>query len=1323
MQIDTKTSYEPDEVHRPGAMENSAALHDNLSANCQSEGDLTSLTLSEVIDAKSLQPMMESFHRITGIGCAIVQTDGEVLVAVGWQEICRKFHRKSTQSLKGCIESSILLSQHPAASGAFKVHRCRNGLWEMATPIELSGRHMGNIVIGQFFYTDEKVDPEQFCEQAQYYEFDKSEYIEAFQRVPRFDRKTVEEAMAFYGNLAEMISTLGFSADRLRKSLIERRQAERALQESNQLFHQIAEQSRTYTWGVDLEGLFTSVSSVVELVLGYRPDEIIGKMHLYDLHVEQGREAFKSAALGVFKRKEPFVNLENDALTRDGRIVRLLTHGIPQIDADGNLLGYRGSAADITERKRAEIFRNLSVEALSILIESTEFSVSIRRILSAIKQTTGCDAVGMRLQRDEDFPYFSQTGFSSEFLLKENSLVARDADGRICRDFEGQVSLECTCGLVIRGKTDPSNPLFTKGGSAWTNNSSMLLEIPAADDPRLNRRNKCIYHGYASFALVPIRAGGAISGILQLNSHREGLFRLADIQELEGIAAHIGEALVRKRAEDALWDSEKKHRNLIQNLSVGIVVHASDRRILLFNQVACDILGLSDEQMTGTVADQTWYFVYEDGHRMAVADYPVMRVLTTGKPLVNAVIGVVRPEGEGRAWMLVNAFPQCDERQQVQQVVVTFIDITERKQAEEALREGEKYIKSIFRSAPVGIGVVVNRVLKQVNDRLCEMTGYTENELLNKNSRCLYPDDEAYAFVGRAKYAQIHERGTGTVETRWVRKGGLVFDVLLSSTPIDFSDLSKGVTFTALEITEQKLAEAALRKSEERLRLAMAATKQGWFELNVQTGEVTVSPEYPPMIGYDPADFSSSLQWWLEGIHPDDREAVLERYQICIATGETVSMDYRRLTSWGEWKWIRSTGSIVEHDDRQAPLRMAGTHADITDFKRAEAEKEKLQAQLTQSQKMESVGRLAGGVAHDFNNMLGVILGYTELALTRVDQNSKLCTDLIEVRKAAKRSADLTRQLLAFARRQTVAPKILDLNETIEGMLKMLRRMIGEGINLVWSPGNGVGQVKMDPSQVDQVLANLCVNAQDAIADTGKIVIETGHASFDEKYCIHHTDFIPGDYVVMAVSDNGCGMDKETQANIFEPFFTTKEIGMGTGLGLAMVYGIVKQNGGFINTYSEPGQGTTFRVFLPRHAKELEVLAEPVQTPPVRGSEIILLVEDEPAMLELSMRMLEELGYKVLAANTPREAMGLAREHSGGFDLLMTDVVMPEMNGRDLAKHLLLLFPGIKHLFMSGYTANVIAHHGVLDEDIRYIQKPFSLNDLGAKLREVLDEE
>ncbi len=651
----------------------------------------------------------------------------------------------------------------------------------------------------------------------------------------------------------------------------------------------------------------------------------------------------------------------------------------------------------------------------------------------------------------------------------------------------------------------------------------------------------------------------------------------------------------------------------------------------------------------------------------------------------------------------------------LQSVANLLAEAVARKQMEDALCESRERLQSIFRVAPIGIGMVHNRVLLEVNPRICEMTGYSEDELVGQNARILYPTDEDFDYVGQEKYRQIAGTGTGAVETRWRRKDGTILHILLASTRLRPGDSTGEIVFTALDITERKQAEGALRESEERLRLAVASAQQGIYDVDIPTGEAKVNDEYALMLGYDPATFQESDRTWMERLHPDDREMVVPIYQAYIAGKlPDYRVEFRLRTAAGDYKWILSQGRIVEWDADGKPLRMLGTHTDIT-------ERRLMEEQLRQALKMEAIGRLAGGVAHDFNNMLQAILGHAQLALDQVGHNPPVRDSLLEIQKAAQRSADLTGQLLAFARRQTIAPQVLDLNATIEGMLKMLSRLIGENILLEWKPSPQLWPVKMDPAQVNQILINLAINARDAIPGSGTVTIETANVTLDESDCAAHPGFFPGDYAVLAVSDTGAGMDKATLEHIFEPFFTTKGLGQGTGLGLSTVYGIVKQNNGFINVYSEPGRGSTFKIYLPRTAEETQ--SEPALTTPevLHGTETVLIVEDEKTILNLGRTILEHYGYTVLTACQPTGALALARDYPGEIHLLITDVVMPEMNGRELRDKIKTFRPKIKTLFMSGYTANAIAHQGVLDEDVEFLQKPFSVHLMAEKVRAVLD--
>ncbi len=530
-----------------------------------------------------------------------------------------------------------------------------------------------------------------------------------------------------------------------------------------------------------------------------------------------------------------------------------------------------------------------------------------------------------------------------------------------------------------------------------------------------------------------------------------------------------------------------------------------------------------------------------------------------------------------------------------------------------------------------------------------------------------------------------------------------------------------GLVATLTDVTEQKCAAEELKERERQLS-SMISNLPGFVYrcANDHNWTMTfISEQCAELTGYRASDFLQNKITYNEIVRPDYREPLREKWQETLRRKDFFEDEYPIIAASGETRWVWERGRGV-FDPSGELLFLEGFIWNVTDRKREEQEKEKLRIQLTQAQKMESVGRLAGGIAHDFNNMLSVILGRVDMGMMRVDPAQPLYKDLQEIRKAAERSANLTRQLLAFARKQTVSLKVLDLNETVERMLKILQRLIGEDIEIVWRPGKAPSPVKMDPVQIDQILFNLCVNAKDAIGGVGRIIIETENAIFDDDHCAVHRDFLPGDYATLCVSDNGCGMDAATLDKLFEPFFTTKAVGQGTGLGLSTVYGIVQQHSGFIHVYSEPGKGSTFRIYLPRH---LDASAEPAgkeNAAAATGTETILLVEDEPAILEMVRIMIRRLGYTVLSAGKPTEAMELARNFTGEIHLLMSDVIMPEMNGRDLARSIASLHPQIRLLFMSGYPANVIARQGVLDEGVHFIQKPFLMKDLATKLREAV---
>lgn len=453
-----------------------------------------------------------------------------------------------------------------------------------------------------------------------------------------------------------------------------------------------------------------------------------------------------------------------------------------------------------------------------------------------------------------------------------------------------------------------------------------------------------------------------------------------------------------------------------------------------------------------------------------------------------------------------------------------------------------------------------------------------------------------------------------------------------------------------------------------------------------------------------------------DGISREFFDEIVEK----MGSGTTFVFERRHRKRDGSIFWVEVSAKLARYGNN--PPVIIAREIDITDRKQAEEERKVLLEQLLQSQKMESIGRLAGGVAHDFNNMLGAILGNVELAKLNLDTEHPLQEELCEIEKAAVRSVELTRHLLGFARKQPASPRVLNINDVVENMFRMLQRLIGENVHLEWLPAEDLWSVRIDPSQIDQIFTNLLVNARDAIDSTGNITIETQNVVIDEDYARTHQDFVPGEYVMFAISDTGCGMDHELKGKIFEPFFTTKPQGQGTGLGLSTVYGIVLQNGGFIHVYSEVDKGTTFKIFIPRCRDMDDVVEAPRDDKIVeKGSETILLVEDEEAVLNLGKKILESLGYRVLTAKNPVSALKKVDAFDQPIDLLITDVMMPEMNGKELSEKLKELYPSIRSLYMSGYTANVIAHNGVIDRETNFIQKPFTRIQLAKSVRTILD--
>ena len=651
-------------------------------------------------------------------------------------------------------------------------------------------------------------------------------------------------------------------------------------------------------------------------------------------------------------------------------------------------------------------------------------------------------------------------------------------------------------------------------------------------------------------------------------------------------------------------------------------------------------------------------------------------------------------------------------------------DVTEQRENAKALRHALQKLDAHMENSPVAV-IECDHAFRVIrwSREAARIFGWSQAEIMGKTVaelKWVHDDDVALVQKTQEAIASGEQLQPFSTNHNHRKDGSVILCEWYNSATYDEAGRLQSVLSFVLDITQRRRAEDRLRQSQSNLARSQQIGHLGSWEWDIPNQTLFWSDELYRIFGVT-REFALTEAGIAAMIHPDDRALHTAKVQeASTTTQDTVDFELRILRPGGEVRHIEQN-IVVAHAANGQPSVLFGIMRDITLRKQAEREREQLLAQLAQTQKMESVGRLAGGIAHDFNNLLAVIVMRTELAISLTTPTTPLFRNLSVIFDTAHRSADLVRQLLGFAGKQTIAPKALDLNAAVESSLPMLRKIVSEEIELVWQPGAHLWQIKMDPAQIEQILANLCANSRDAIEKVGAIILTTGNVALDKPVANRNAPIPPGDYVVLSVTDTGAGMDQALLPKIFEPFFTTKDVDKGTGLGLATVEGIVQQNRGHITVASAPGAGAAFQIYLPRFAaSEPAPVADPLPALPQGHGETILFVEDEELLLHMGIEALESLGYQVLAATTPDEALHLAELHADRIDLLITDIIMPKMNGQELAERVAAFCPGVKRLFISGYPADFVAQHGVLNANVHFLQKPFSLLGFATKIREAL---
>jgi PAS domain S-box-containing protein len=985
------------------------------------------------------------------------------------------------------------------------------------------------------------------------------------------------------------------------------------------------------------------------------------------------------------KTLQPF-SLDFRVIHPDGSIHTIHSLGSVSADERGIAISMRGTAQDVTEVKRAESLRGVISEILQGVATTRnldEFLKLVHRAISEVVYAENCFV--MLHDPERDTVYF-------EFWVDK-----KDPQPQPKRRGTGFASYVLRTGLPLRLTREARKKLHEQGEAEQIGSSS------------------------ASWLGVPLRTPLRTIGVLVLQHYDdEHAYSEQDLEFLSSVGNQIALAIDRKRAEDALSESNEKFHQLAENISEVFWITSPDFTTRHYVSAAYELIwGRSAESL------------YANPHQWIESIVPAEResafaqfaALTGTTKEISVEYRIDRPDGTVR-WIHDRGFQVKDVSGKLISITGIASDITDRKLTEAALEESEASFKSLFNTSNDAILVLNEGIFLACNPRAEILFGCEKQDLVGNSPSAFSPQEQPDGRLSSEKAVEYMEAAMMGVpqffEWKHTRLDGTLFDAEVSLNRVDFGGATR-LQGTVRDITERNLAEQKLRSSEELLAKSQEIAHLGSWDLiipetgNINQGRLRWSDEVYRIFGYEPKQIEITSEFFFTAVHPDDRAQVAAAMAKALAEGGHYRIDHRILRPDGSERFVHEHSEIIRDKETGKPVKMVGTIQDITIPKL-------LGEQLRQSQKMEAVGVLAGGIAHDFNNLLTAINGYSDLTLRKMSPDDPLRLHIEEVRNAGTRAAELTSQLLAFSRKQVLRSAVINLNTVVSNIEKMLRRIIRESIELRVVLDPQLGNVRADEGQIEQVIMNLAINARDAMPTGGTLTIETENVFIDKEYGSQYVSARPANSVKMTVTDTGEGMTVQTLDHIFEPFFTTKAVGKGTGLGLSTVYGIIKQSGGDINVNSEPGHGTTFKIDLPcvdevvERSKWIDITGEKYL-----GTETILLVENEAIVRRLVGEILKSNGYHILEAADGESALSLCRSYTKRIDLLLTDMIMPNMGGSELRDKVVELLPDIEVLFMSGYPDDSIVHRGTLDSHIEFVEKPFTPDGLSRKVREVLE--